>query len=58
MNAVPFKDVVIDIRYEPEDGIFIAEVREMQGCWASAPTKDLLVANLNSAINDYLEIFQ
>ncbi len=47
-----------DVRYEPSDAIFIAEVVELQGCIAMGATEAELVANLKVAIADYLELFR
>ena len=46
------------VRHEPEDGIFIAEVAELQGCIAMGYTEDELRKNIKSAIADYYEIFE
>ncbi len=48
----------IDVRFEPEDGIFIAEVNELAGCVAMGTTLEQLAANLKTAIADYLELFE
>ncbi|MEX2289706.1 MAG: type II toxin-antitoxin system HicB family antitoxin [Mycobacteriales bacterium] len=50
--------VTVDVRYEPDDELYIAEVRELQGCWASGKNRDELMHNLQGAIAEYYEVFQ
>ncbi len=47
----------IDVRYEAEDEILIAEVRELQGCVAMGRSEQELFENLKTAIEDYFELF-
>ncbi len=48
----------IDVRFEPEDKIYIAEVRELSGCVAMGESQEQLATNLKAAIADYLELFE
>lgn len=48
----------VDVRFESDDRIYIAEVRELQGCIAMGRDHVELEANLKSAISDYMEIFE
>lgn len=50
--------VLVDVRYEADDQLYIAEVRELQGCWASGKDRDELMRNLQTAIVEYYEVFQ
>jgi hypothetical protein len=43
----------VDMRYEPSDQIFIAEVEEL-GCWASGATEDEAIKALFEIVADRL----
>ena len=46
-----------DCRFDDGEQLWIAEVQELQGCWASGRTEEELDERLKLAITDYLEIF-
>jgi predicted RNase H-like HicB family nuclease len=48
----------IDVRYDAEDAIFIAQVRELDGCIAFGRTEAEMVEKVKAAIIDYLELFE
>jgi predicted RNase H-like HicB family nuclease len=48
----------VDIRFEPDDGIFIAEVRDLPGCVAMGRDHEDLSRNLKAAISDYMEMVE
>lgn len=52
------RQLTVDITWHDDDAIFIAEVRELQGCIAMGKDHDELESNLRTAIGDYLEIFE
>ena len=48
---------LIDVRHEVEDSLYIASVRELQGCWASGPTAEAAVQAVIDVAKDYLATF-
>lgn len=57
MSDVSEMTLVIDVRHEPDDDLYIAEVRELQGCWASGPTAEAAVDAVVDVAKDYLATF-
>jgi predicted RNase H-like HicB family nuclease len=48
----------VDVRFESGDEIYIAEVRELEGCIAFGRTEAELREKLQVAIADYLELVE
>jgi predicted RNase H-like HicB family nuclease len=48
----------IDVRYDAEDAIFIAEVRELDGCLAFGRSVEEMLEKTKAAIVDYLELIE
>jgi predicted RNase H-like HicB family nuclease len=48
----------IDVRYDADDAIFIAQVRELDGCIAFGRTEGEMVEKIKAAIVDYLELVE
>lgn len=50
-------NLLVDVRYEAEDELYIAEVRAISGVWASGKDHDELAVHLRTALEDYYEGF-